>query len=199
MGGDVPLAYATYWERKRLLSGPVPTFPLRRWWATDGLCDVEQAYWDAIRPAARLLDVGAGDLRVMKKFRAAGFAGEYHTQDIGAEFAYDEAVGPLDRVGDLPDACSQLHAERCAGTIGIRCAQWMEPVLGARQHDAAVDGHLALAHPARKPAARKFRQQAGERLIEAQSGALHRHGERDARIGRIVWAIIRRHVFHRAP
>jgi hypothetical protein len=45
----------------------------------------------------------AGDLRVMKKFRAAGFAGEYHTQDIGTEFEYTfrdltDIPGPYDAV-----------------------------------------------------------------------------------------------------
>jgi hypothetical protein len=82
------LAYATYWQRKRLLAGSVPHFPLVRWWPTDALCDIEQVYFDAVKAAPRLLDIGAGDLRVMKKFQAAGFAGEYHTQDVGTEFAY---------------------------------------------------------------------------------------------------------------
>ena len=45
-------------------------------------------YFDAIRGSLSLLDVGAGDLRIMRKFQAAGFRGEYHTQDIGAEGAY---------------------------------------------------------------------------------------------------------------
>jgi hypothetical protein len=61
---------------------------VRRWWDTDGLCDIEQAYFDAIRHASRLLDVGAGDLRVMHKLQRAGYAGEYHTQDIGGEGQY---------------------------------------------------------------------------------------------------------------
>jgi len=62
-----------------------PRFPLRRWWETDGLCEIEQVYFDAVRSAPSLLDVGAGDLRVMRKIQKAGYAGEYHTQDIGAE------------------------------------------------------------------------------------------------------------------
>ncbi len=61
---------------------------MRRWWETDGLCDIEQVYFDAVRTATSLLDVGAGDLRIMRKFQAAGFAGEYHTQDVGTEGRY---------------------------------------------------------------------------------------------------------------
>lgn len=76
-------AYATYWKRKALLRDSFPRFPVRRWWDTDGLCEIERVYFDAIRHAPSLLDVGAGDLRVMRKIQAAGYGGEYHTQDIG--------------------------------------------------------------------------------------------------------------------
>ena len=81
-------AYETYWRRKELLRRSWPTFPVRRWWETDGLCDIERIYFDAVRDAPSLLDVGAGDLRVMTKFQAAGYAGEYHTQDVGTEGQY---------------------------------------------------------------------------------------------------------------
>jgi len=81
-------AYETYWRRKELLRKSRPTFPVRRWWETDGLCDIEQVYFDAVREAPSLLDVGAGDLRVMRKLQAAGYAGEYHTQDTGTEGRY---------------------------------------------------------------------------------------------------------------
>jgi hypothetical protein len=81
-------AYETYWRRKELLRAGPPPFPVRRWWETDGLCEIERVYFDAIRGATSLLDVGAGDLRVMRKLQAAGFAGEYHTLDIGPEGRY---------------------------------------------------------------------------------------------------------------
>ena len=102
---DAPsgLVYANYWRRKQLLAGPVPHFPLRRWWATDGLCDIEQVYFAATKDAPSLLDVGAGDLRIRDKFLAEGYAGTYHTQDIGGEFEYtyrtlDEVQGKYDAV-----------------------------------------------------------------------------------------------------
>jgi len=56
---------------------------VRRWWDTGGLCDIERIYFDAVRDSPSLLDVGAGDLRIMRKLQAAGYRGEYHTQDIG--------------------------------------------------------------------------------------------------------------------
>jgi 2-polyprenyl-3-methyl-5-hydroxy-6-metoxy-1,4-benzoquinol methylase len=76
----------------------VPRFPVRRWWETEELCEIERVYFDAVRGAERLLDVGAGDLRIMRKLQRAGFRGEYHTQDVGSEGAYtyrslDEARG----------------------------------------------------------------------------------------------------------
>lgn len=61
---------------------------MRRWWETQGLCDIEKVYFEAIRSAPSLLDVGAGDLRIMKKLQAAGYRGEYHTQDVGSEGRY---------------------------------------------------------------------------------------------------------------
>ena len=61
---------------------------MRRWWETGELCEIERVYFDAVRGAEGLLDVGAGDLRIMRKFQRAGFRGEYHTQDVGAEGLY---------------------------------------------------------------------------------------------------------------
>lgn len=95
------LAYLNYWKRKELLKRPLH-FPVRRWWATDGLCDIERVYFDTVRSAASLLDVGAGDLRVRRKLLAAGFAGNYDAQDIGDEFRYTYRT--LDEVSCRYDA-----------------------------------------------------------------------------------------------
>jgi|SRR5688572_15302664 len=81
-------AYETYWKRKELLRSSFPSFPVRRWWETDGLCDIERLYFETVRGASSLLDVGAGDLRVMRKMKAAGYAGAYDTLDIGPEGQY---------------------------------------------------------------------------------------------------------------
>src|SRR5262245_31174001 len=84
-------AYDTYWKRKELLKRAWPSFPVLRWWESEDLCEIERIYFEAIRAAPSLLDVGAGDLRVMKRIQRAGYAGEYHTQDVGAEGRYTYA------------------------------------------------------------------------------------------------------------
>jgi hypothetical protein len=99
---NTEILYRDYWRRKQLLANSVPPFPLRRWWPSAGLCDVEQVCFDAIRGAAELLDVGAGDLRVQRKFQAAGFKGRYDTLDIGGEFSY--TYHDLEEVHDSYDA-----------------------------------------------------------------------------------------------
>lgn len=45
-------------------------------------------YFDATRGASALLDVGAGDLRIMRKFQRAGYRGIYDTHDVGTEGTY---------------------------------------------------------------------------------------------------------------
>lgn len=85
MNSDV---YQSYWLRKRILTQSAPYFPVRRWWPSDELCEIEQIYFQYIKNAKRLLDFGAGDLRIMKKFQHAGFRGEYHTLDISEEYSY---------------------------------------------------------------------------------------------------------------
>lgn len=56
-----------------------------RWWSTDGLSQIDALYFDAVKNAASLLDVGAGDLRIQRKFETAGFTGLYETVDPGGE------------------------------------------------------------------------------------------------------------------
>jgi hypothetical protein len=82
-------AYRTYWARKALLNGPLPGFPVLRWWKTDGLSPIEERYFNAIRDAESLLDIGAGNLRVKRLFQGAGYRGLYHTLDPGPEFEHD--------------------------------------------------------------------------------------------------------------
>ncbi len=44
--------------------------------------------FDGIKLASSMLDVGAGDFRIMRKLRQAGYQGDYHSQDIGDEYEY---------------------------------------------------------------------------------------------------------------
>jgi hypothetical protein len=82
------IAYRSYWQRKHVLSQPVPAFPVKRWWRTGGLSEVERIYFEAVKRSASVLDVGAGDLSMMRKFKSAGYSGEYHTLDLGEEYAH---------------------------------------------------------------------------------------------------------------
>jgi Methyltransferase domain len=82
------IAYESYWRRKHLISQPVPAFPVRRWWKTDGLSEIERIYFEAVKGSPNVLDVGAGDLSIARKFKSAGYSGEYHTLDPGVEYAH---------------------------------------------------------------------------------------------------------------
>src|SRR5438445_13074939 len=103
------LVFRGYWRRKRLLAGGVPQFPLCHWWPDVGLSAAEQVIFEAVRGAASLLDVGAGDLRVMHKFQAAGFKGRYDTQDIGQEYPYT--------FRDVAETCGPYGAILCLDVI----------------------------------------------------------------------------------
>lgn len=101
----VDQVYRTYWARKRLLAQRLPRFGLVAWWpcGETTLCPAEQVLFNAVAQARCLLDVGAGDLRIQRKFLAAGFSGTYLTQDVGNEFSYDftsldSAIGPFDAI-----------------------------------------------------------------------------------------------------
>ena len=103
-------AYADYWKRKQLIAArSVPHFPVVRWWETDGLSEMESILLEAVRGAPSLLDVGAGDLRVRDKLVRAGYAGDYHTQDIGGERDYT--------YGDLAAVARPYAAILCLDVI----------------------------------------------------------------------------------
>jgi hypothetical protein len=82
--GDV--IYDSYWRRKHALSQPVPAFPVKRWWRSEGLSEIERIYFEVVKRSPSLLDVGAGDLSIKRKFKSAGYGGEYHTLDPGGEY-----------------------------------------------------------------------------------------------------------------
>jgi len=87
-------------------------------------------YFDAIRSSSGLLDVGAGDLRIMRKFQRAGFLGEYHTQDVGTEGAYTyRDLGEVSRrYGAILclDVLEHLKLQECLGMVR-RMISLLEP------------------------------------------------------------------------
>jgi hypothetical protein len=101
--------YRDFWRRKKLLAGNVPRFPISRWWESDELSDIERIYFDAIKESHSLLDFGAGDLRVFHKLKKAGYAGDYHTLDIGTEYSYT--------YGDLSEIKTRYEAILCLDVI----------------------------------------------------------------------------------
>jgi len=77
--------FSNYWARKKQLQNSRQHFPVRRWTATEDLCEIEQIYFDSLKNCKSLLDVGAGDLRIKNKLQRAGYTGEYHTLDPSQE------------------------------------------------------------------------------------------------------------------
>ena len=88
--GSVPEAeaFSSYWRWKKLLERGAPHFPVCRWWPSADMCESERIYFESVKNAPSLLDVGAGDLRIKAKFRAAGYRGEYDTVDLSSEYSH---------------------------------------------------------------------------------------------------------------
>lgn len=83
------LVYLNYWKRKNILKAGIPKFNIIRWWNSEQLPESEQLIFDLVKSSSSVIDIGAGDLSTMKKFKEAGYQGQYHTQDIGDEYKYD--------------------------------------------------------------------------------------------------------------
>lgn len=85
------LAYRNYWKRKKLLSKKDTHFPLLEYEDNENLSEAEKVIYSSLENAKKVLDFGAGDLRVKGKLQRAGYKGEYETLDIGHEFDYDHS------------------------------------------------------------------------------------------------------------
>ena len=83
------IAYKNYWKRKKLLSEKSPRFPLLKYWDKETLSPAEEEIYSTIQSKEKILDFGAGDLRVKKKLVQRGYSGVYETLDIGDEYEYD--------------------------------------------------------------------------------------------------------------
>jgi SAM-dependent methyltransferase len=84
-----------YWAYMRLKGeiGAKMLQPAIPWWMQGadcpGLNPTEQAILDHVSGAKRLLDIGAGDLRVKNRLQRAGFAGSYETVDRSIEAPHE--------------------------------------------------------------------------------------------------------------
>jgi hypothetical protein len=88
MGAFDSKLFSNYWNRKQILQGSAPKFQVKKWWLSEDLCEIEDIYFTTIQKFPDVLDVGAGDLRMKKKFIKHGYTGDYHTQDINQEFQH---------------------------------------------------------------------------------------------------------------
>ena len=85
--------FSNYWEfiAKRKEFGGVKR-PVLYWYPPipgEKMNEVERVYFDFIKDVPCLLDFGAGDLSLKKRFEAAGFKGKWLTCDLSKEFNYD--------------------------------------------------------------------------------------------------------------
>jgi 2-polyprenyl-3-methyl-5-hydroxy-6-metoxy-1,4-benzoquinol methylase len=79
--------YINYWERLQAREKLLKTLrpPCLFWCWSDELNEIERLYYHRTKTASRILDFGAGDGRLKRKFLAAGYKGSYDTLDISSE------------------------------------------------------------------------------------------------------------------
>jgi SAM-dependent methyltransferase len=81
---DVDKWYRDYWARyhERLKLNVTLRAPCLSSSQDDELNEIQRIIFDRTKNASRILDFGAGDNRVKRKFLAAGFKGSYETLDF---------------------------------------------------------------------------------------------------------------------
>src|SRR5438105_9541662 len=82
--------FGDYWQHKRAKEDASRLRrPVLRCFPADGFDDTEDVYWARCRHRERILDIGAGDNRIRRKFIAAGYRGVYETVDPSCETPHD--------------------------------------------------------------------------------------------------------------
>ena len=101
---DVDKWYRNYWARHQARTIAYQTIIAKcvSCEARTDLNEYEQIIFDHTRTAERLLDFGAGDKALKKKFLDAGFRGIYETLDISSEDEHEYSA--LDQVFEKFDA-----------------------------------------------------------------------------------------------
>jgi hypothetical protein len=100
MGAPFQMYWALKAAKERAAAIPRPVI---RTYPCDGLDETERLVWRTLAPCRRILDVGAGDNRIKRKFLALGYAGTFETVDVSPEFDHDyrslaEVAGPYDGI-----------------------------------------------------------------------------------------------------
>ncbi|MBI4403378.1 MAG: class I SAM-dependent methyltransferase [Deltaproteobacteria bacterium] len=89
--------------------GKIPR-PVVRWYPSEQFCDIEAIYYSFVKSASQLLDFGAGDLSLKKKFLDAGFQGNYFTCDVSRNYRYDfQSIDEVVNSGRIFDAVIVLE------------------------------------------------------------------------------------------
>lgn len=101
---DSSQIFESYWRHLDLRKS---TASIRRsvlkWYPTVGLNEVEQIIFNKFKECPKILDIGAGDNSLKKKFIKHGYKGVYETFDISREFEHnyynlDEITGNYDGI-----------------------------------------------------------------------------------------------------
>jgi len=140
LNGSVVDYYSSYWRRLELRKqAGVARARKLRWYPDAGLNGVEREIFRAIRHARRVLDFGAGDLTLKRKFRAAGFSGEYLTLDISPEHRHD--------FRDLSEVDSVVDAILCLEVIEHMDLAAFQPLMRRFSALLAPGGQVVLSTP----------------------------------------------------
>ncbi len=132
--------YRHYWRRMEL-RGQAERYraPCLHWYHSEALNPTERVVFDRVRAAGRLLDFGAGDLRVKRKFGAAGFAGRHETLDVSEEFPHDYA--------DLGQVSGRFGAVLCLEVLEHLPLTAFDPVVGRLCELLEPGGVLVISTP----------------------------------------------------
>ena len=113
--------------------------PCLRWFHSERLNPAERVIFERVRAASRLLDFGAGDLRLKRKFIEAGFSGRYETLDISEEFPHEYT--------DLAQVRGPFGAILCLEVIEHLPLTAFESVIGRLCELLEPGGVLVLSTP----------------------------------------------------
>ena len=108
---DVNLWYRDYWPRMQARERLTSTqkVPVLHWFWSEQLNEVERLIFSRTSSCGAILDYGAGDGALKRKFMATGFAGRYETFDI--------APGTDRTIPDPADIQMQFDAIFCLEVI----------------------------------------------------------------------------------
>lgn len=132
--------YKDYWRRMAFREEAQRyRAPCLDWYDTTRLNPAEAVVFERVSGATRLLDFGAGDLRLKEKFVQAGFRGRYETLDLSEEFAHDYT--------DIGEVRGGFGAILCLEVIEHMPLASFDPTLSAICDLLEPGGTLVLSTP----------------------------------------------------